>query len=272
MIRNYPKISIITPSYNQGCYLEQTILSVLNQAYSNFEHIVIDGGSTDQTVEILKRYPHLVWVSEPDRGQADALNKGFARASGEIVGWINSDDYYREAIFTSVAASFADPATQWVIGNVAVQFDDGTEPKFRKSREVSRAALIWNPDIVRQQPTFFRREALRLAGGWQPQFYMVMDFDLWMRLARLAPPLMVDEDWAYYRNHLAQKSSPANTLRQSREISCVLRRERAPWLVIAGHSCRKRWYWFKGLCKLRLISLGLAPEKYRNRPMRLNAE
>lgn len=267
-----PKISIITPSFNQGRYIEQTILSVLDQPYPNVEHIVMDGGSTDGTVEILRRYPHLVWVSEKDRGQADALNKGFARATGEIVGWINSDDYYREDIFASVAGSFADPATQWVIGNVAVQFDDGSEPKFRKSRHVSRATLIKDPDIVRQQPTFFRRGALLLAGGWQAQFYMVMDFDLWMRLARLAPPLMVDENWAFYRNHLAQKSSLANILRQSREIVSVLRREKAPWRIIAGHRCRKRWYWFKGVCKHRLILLGLAPEKYRNRPVRLNAE
>ena len=264
----YPKISIITPSYNQGRYIEQTIQSVLNQNYPNIEHIVMDGGSTDHTVEILRKYPHLVWVSEKDRGQADALNKGFARATGEIVGWINSDDYYREHIFPSVARNFADPPTQWVIGNVADQFDDGSVPAFRKSRTITPAALMADPDIVRQQPTFFRREALALAGGWDAQFYMVMDFDLWMRLTAVALPLMVDEDWAFYRNHLDQKSSLANILRQSREIGAVLRREGAPWRLRAAHSCRKRWYWFKGICKQQLIALGLAPEKYRNRPVR----
>jgi len=268
MIRVYPKISIITPSFNQGRYLEQTILSVLNQGYPNFEHIVMDGGSSDQTVEILRKYPHLVWVSEQDRGQADALGKGLARASGEIVGWINSDDYYRENIFASVAGWFADPATQWVVGNVAVQFDDGSEPVFRRSQTVSRLALMDDPDLVRQQPTFFRREALARAGGWDARFHMVMDFDLWMRLTGVALPTMVDEDWAFYRNHVDQKSSLANILRQSREIGAVLRREGAPWRLIAGHGCRKRWYWLKGICKERLIALGLTPEKYRNRPVR----
>jgi len=265
-----PRISVITPSFNQGRYIEQTILSVLRQGYPDFEHIVMDAGSTDGTVEILKKYPHLIWVSEPDGGQADALNKGFARASGEIVGWINSDDYYRENIFPAVAASFADPGTQWVIGNVADQFDDGSEPRFRTSRVVSRKALMGDPDIVRQQPTFFRKGALLAVGGWDARFYMVMDFDLWMRLAALAPPLMVDQDWAYYRNHLAQKSSLANVLRQSGEISAVLRRERAPWRLVASHSCRKRWYWLKGVCKTGLIRLGLTPQRYRNRPVRLD--
>ena len=86
------KISIVTCSYNQAEFIRQNIESVLNQNYPNFEHLIIDGGSTDGTIEILKEYPHLNWVSEPDRGQSDALNKGFRKASGDIIAWINSDD------------------------------------------------------------------------------------------------------------------------------------------------------------------------------------
>lgn len=96
------KLTIITPSFNQAPYIEQTIRSVLAQDYPCVEHIVIDGGSTDCTVDVLKKYPHLQWVSEKDRGQADALNKGLAKASGDIIGWVNSDDYYEHKIFGSI--------------------------------------------------------------------------------------------------------------------------------------------------------------------------
>ena len=268
----HERFTIITPSYNQADYIEQTIRSVLEQDCPNVEHIVVDGGSSDGTVEILERYSHIIWISEKDRGQADALNKGLALATGSIIGWINSDDYYQENIFTSVAKNFVNPTTQWVIGNLANQFDDGKEPCFEKSHVITREALIKNPDIVRQQPTFFRKEALLSVGGWNAEFFMAMDYDLWIRLARLAPPLMVDENWACYRNHSAQKSSHANIIRQSREISAILRREHVPWRQIAAHRCKKRWYWLKGICKEQLIALGFVPKKYKTRPVRLDAE
>src|ERR1700691_3409482 len=101
-----PMISIITPSFNQGAYMEQTIQSVLNQHCGRVEHIVVDGGSADDTVDILKKYPHLIWVSEKDRGQADALTKGLALAKGDIIGWVNSDDYYQDNIFAAVVSHF----------------------------------------------------------------------------------------------------------------------------------------------------------------------
>jgi len=95
----YNKISIITPSYNQGEYIEEAIKSVLKQNYSNFEHIIIDAGSTDQTLDILKKYKHLKWISEKDDGQSDALNKGFKKSKGQIIGWLNADDFYEKNIF-----------------------------------------------------------------------------------------------------------------------------------------------------------------------------
>ena len=100
------KFSVITPSFNNAQYIEQTIKSVLEQNYPNFEHIVIDGGSTDGTVEILKKHSHLKWVSEKDEGQADALNKGFRMATGDIIAWINSDDWYEPNIFGNIAEWF----------------------------------------------------------------------------------------------------------------------------------------------------------------------
>lgn len=266
--RERPLISIITPSFNQASYIEQTIRSVLDQTYPNVQHIVVDGGSTDGTVDILKRYPHLIWISEKDRGQADALNKGLELATGALVGWINSDDYYQRNIFVSVAEHFRSPSVQWVVGNLADVFDDGSLSAFRRSPEVSFDSLIRNPDIVRQQPTFFRRDALITAGGWNAELYMVMDFDLWLRLAKRAPPVMTNGNWAFYRTHAAQKSGLRNILRQASEIAAVLDREDIPRHLIAAHRHRKLWYWMKGLTKSRMIDLGLIPQRYRTRPIR----
>ncbi|MGO8972547.1 MAG: glycosyltransferase family 2 protein [Steroidobacteraceae bacterium] len=263
-----PMISVITPSYNQGAYIEQTIRSVLDQNYGHVEHIVIDGGSTDDTVEILKRYPHLIWISEKDRGQADALNKGLRLARGEIVGWINSDDYYQPSIFGSVARHFRSSGAQWVIGNVANLYEGDPKVIFRRSLSISLEALLREPDIVKQQAAFFLRQALIAAGGWNADCYMVMDYDLWVRLARISAPAMVDENWAYFRNHGAQKSMHGNILRQSAEIAAILRRERVPVHRIASLRAKKRWYWIKGLAKERLLRLGVVPQRYRTRSIR----
>jgi glycosyltransferase involved in cell wall biosynthesis len=267
-MRNDPLISIITPSFNQGAYIEQTVLSVLHQNYEHVEHIVVDGGSTDGTLGVLRRYPHLKWISEKDRGQADALNKGLALATGDIIGWINSDDYYQDSIFASVVAHFRNTGARWVVGNQADVFDDGSAVSFRRSPRISFDALVRNPDIVRQQATFFRSEALISAGGWNADRHMVMDYDLWIRLAKISPPAMVDEDWAYFRNHAAQKSGHANILRHCSEISTVLREEKVAARLIVFHRIKKTWYWAKGVAKERLIRVGVVPRRYLTRPVR----
>ncbi|MGX5857992.1 glycosyltransferase family 2 protein [Dyadobacter jiangsuensis] len=114
----YPKISIVSPSYNQGEFIEDAIQSVIDQNYPNFEHIIIDGGSTDETIDILKKYPHLIWVSEKDKGQSDAINKGFKRASGDIIGWLNTDDYYLPNAFKLVAENFSKTSADALYGDI----------------------------------------------------------------------------------------------------------------------------------------------------------
>jgi glycosyltransferase involved in cell wall biosynthesis len=265
-----PKLSIITPSYNQALYIEQTIRSVQMQNYAKVEHIIIDGGSSDNTVEILKRHGGLNWLSEKDHGQADALNKGLVRATGDIVGWINSDDYYETHVFQNVMEHFRDPETMWVIGNLSYVYDDsrGTVPE--KSPMITFDRLLSNPDIVRQPPTFFRRTFLEHARGWNPNLFMVMDFDLWIRLARITPPKMVDQNWAYFRLHAQQKTSHANLQRQTREIISVLMREKAPWRHIARVYFKKQWHACKGLTREVLSFVGALNSAYRNRPFKIN--
>jgi glycosyltransferase involved in cell wall biosynthesis len=268
MINGIPAISIITPSFNQGAYIEQTIQSVLNQNCGQVEHIVMDGGSTDGTIDILKQYPHLIWRSERDRGQADALNKGLALARGAIIGWINSDDYYKEGILGSVVRHFESSGASWVVGRQAQVFDDESPVVFRDSPKITFDTLVRDPDIVRQQAAFYKRSVLNTTGGWNPGCHMAMDYDLWVRLSRFSPPIMVGEDWAFFRLHAAQKTGQANILRQSAEITAILRREKVAARLIASHRAKKSWYWLKGVAKERLIHLGIVPKRYRCRPIR----
>jgi len=260
------KLTIITPSFNQGRYIEQTICSVLAQDHQNVEHIIIDGGSTDSTIDVLERYPHLQWISEKDRGQADALNKGLTRATGDIIGWINSDDFYESNILGSVVEHFQDPDVMWVIGNLTYQFEESNERFPGRSPVVTFDRLVNDPDIVRQPSTFFRKAFLEQAGGWNPAFFMVMDFDLWMRLSKLSSPRMVSENWAYFRLHAFQKTSSANTLRQMKELTAILKREQVPWIKIWNLRMRKRLASIKAHLKRMLLKVRLLSPKYSSRP------
>jgi glycosyltransferase involved in cell wall biosynthesis len=125
-MESYPKISIITPSYNQSQFIAVAIESVLTQNYENFEHIIIDGGSTDSTIEVLKKFPHLIWISELDEGQSDALNKGFKMAKGDIIGWLNSDDLYLPGTFNTVTDALNTENIDAVYSNCKFVDKDGT--------------------------------------------------------------------------------------------------------------------------------------------------
>ncbi len=230
---------------------------MLTQNYPHVEHVVIDGGSTDSTIDVLKRYPHLRWVSEKDRGQADALNKGLGQATGDIIGWINSDDYYESNIFGLIVKCFEDPSVMWVTGHLTLIFDQTGKLIAKGSPTVTYDQLITNPDIVRQQSTFFRKSFIERAGGWNPEFFMAMDFDLWVRLAKISSPRMIDKNLAYFRIHALQKTSHANTLRQKRELVMVLTREHVHWTITTRIRMRKNWAALKGRLKEILLKLGM---------------
>lgn len=181
---NYPKISIVTPSFNQGRYIEQTILSVLDQNYPNLEYIIIDGGSTDETVEIIKKYEqHLTyWNSEPDKGQTDAINKGFAKCTGEIFNWINSDDYYEPGTFLKLAQLFrSHPSLNVVCGREWGFKDDHPKDKFLHQGTVIGKNVFETIriGIIDQPCTFFRRACLTHAFPLDISLRYVMDRQMW---------------------------------------------------------------------------------------------
>ena len=260
------KVTILTPSYQQARYIEQNILSVLGQDYQPLEHIVVDGGSTDTTIDVLKKYPRLTWVSEKDEGQADALDKGLKMATGDIVGWINSDDYYLPNCIHSAVAAFEDSNVQWVVGNILIAYEAVGKTVREKSPRVTYETLIADPDILRQQATFFRRSFLEQAGSIDKSFHLVMDCDLWIRLAKLSPPKMVDEYWAVFRMQPEQKTSGRTLLRQLGEIQTILSRERAPFFDQVRILSRKLVYYVKYRIKMALIVAGLIDKAYSGAP------
>ncbi len=259
-----PRISILTPSFNQGEYIEQTIQSVLNQDVEEIEHIVIDGGSTDNTISILKKYPHIKWVSEQDKGQSDALNKGLKMATGDIIGWINSDDYYRINILKEVVSLFRSPETNWIIGNSYEYYTEYDKFRAVNSKEISYELLLKDSERQNQPPTFFRKHILEKVGGFNNSFDYVMDYDLWIRLSRLSKPKMVDTFYAVFRRHPAQKTNKNNMIGFINEIKRILKREKVPWLK------REKILFFrkKGLIKYYikhlLIKVGIIDRKYLN--------
>ena len=212
-MKNYlpPRISIITPSYNQGRYIEATILSVLNQEYPDLEHIIVDGGSTDDTLAVLSHYPHLTVISEPDHGQAEAVNKGLRRASGEIIGWLNSDDTYYPGALDG-AAETIDPARGiYIAMGRCAYIDAAGEPTGSEHPSAfishQRTVEVWKGYTIPNPAVFFHRTVYEACGGLDESLYLALDYDLFCRYTARFDITVVDRLWATYRLHQSAKSS-----------------------------------------------------------------
>lgn len=182
--KNWPKISIVTPSYNQGEYIEETILSVINQNYPNLEYIIIDGGSTDNTIDIIKKYEkHITyWVSEPDRGQSHAINKGLEKCTGDVFNWLNSDDYYEPEALFKVGEAFTNSDTYVLAGRERRINEQGQEVGISRGTTImSDLSETIGKCHIDQPSTFFRLSTLKPLLPLDDTFHYLMDGEMWLR-------------------------------------------------------------------------------------------
>jgi glycosyltransferase involved in cell wall biosynthesis len=222
-----PLVSIITPSFNQAHFLSETIQSVLSQDYPALEYIIVDGGSTDGSVEIIKQSADKLawWISEPDQGQTDAINKGFAHAHGEIFAWLNSDDTYQPGAITQAEESLlSHPEAALVYADANLIDDQGNIIGRFPSRQTDLPRLLQGSVHIPQQTTFFWSRFWKQVGPLDPSFHFAMDYDLWVRLAKLAPLIYIPQLWANFRLHGEGKSATMDE-RCYPEMIKVYRRE-----------------------------------------------
>jgi glycosyltransferase involved in cell wall biosynthesis len=228
-----PRISVVTPSLNQGRFIERTIASVIAQEYPDFEHIVVDAMSTDETPAVLARYPHLQVLREPDRGQADAINKGFRRASGSIFCYLNADDTLMPGAFRRVAQETRPERGRHIVMGRCIFIDEHDRPTGLEHPSIfidhNRVLQVWNIHCIPQPATFWTAEAWRRCGPMDENEQLTLDYDLMCRFSRHYRFHMIDQVLATYRRHPHSKSCATSPETIYAEATRVSRRYWGPW-------------------------------------------
>ncbi len=208
-----PLVTIITPSFNQARFLEATIQSVLSQDYPRIEYMIVDGGSNDGSVDVIKKYESRLawWVSEKNKGQTDAINKGFAQANGEILAWINSDDTYEPGAVSAAVKYLQDhPEVGMVYGDCNFINESGRVIGKFGSAQTNYRLLRQGYAHIPQQTMFLRADLWKQVGPLDPSFYFAMDYDLWTRIAARTEIKYVPQTWANFRLHTSGKTIAAD--------------------------------------------------------------
>lgn len=250
-MKKWPKISIVTPTFNQGKYIEETILSIINQNYPNLEYIIVDGGSNDNTINIIKKYEEKLtyWVSEPDKGQAQAINKGLKIATGEVFQWINSDDYLGKDALFKIAETFINNNVEAVAGKTVYFRDKKFEEPIRQAKLTAKGLIKWEKGVKFVQPgVWLRRKQIIDCGGIDEQFHYAFDWDLYIRyLSKYRRVSYIKDVLVYFRLHDESKTESSIEKFKEEEvliIEKILRFKNYKDAKSAGKFRKERTKWY----------------------------
>ena len=221
------KFSVVTPSFSQGQFIDSTIQSILNQNYSNFEHIIMDGGSKDNTLEVLKKYEHLIWKSEKDRGQTHAINKAIKIATGDIICWLNSDDLLCSNVFNCVNDFFQNNEEKHCLTGNLLKIDEKGE--FLSKDEailVDFDGLLNRGHRVQQMSTFFRKKVFDNVGLLDESYHYTMDHEFWVRVAKVFKFNIINIDFAMFRLYSSSKTG-SDEIKFVRELLRIKKKYKA---------------------------------------------
>ncbi len=253
----WPRISVVTPSYNQGQFIEETIRSVLLQGYPDLEYIIIDGGSTDASVDIIRKYePWLAyWVSEPDRGQSHAINKGLAVSTGDVLAYLNADDVYEPGALAAVARCFDEhPEADLVYGNGSLIGADGQDIREVQIEYESSLALAYGRGGLLQPSVFWRRRLYERIGPFDEELHYALDYDYWLRASKIAVFQHLPQRLSRARRHESSKTSQG-WLNFTREGFRIYDRY---WQGEERSAALKHWLFFARRHRLAMLQTALS--------------